>query len=158
MALLIEITGRGIAEMTEETKKTRETRQKTLLINALAAAPDRHFSAEELDELLRAGGSDIGIATIYRNLKRFEAEGIVERISCDDGGARYQYSSRAQDAHSHHHLICNVCHKIEDFDVDFLDSIENLITEKTGFEISDHQLIFYGTCAECRAKLENSGK
>ena len=54
--------------------------------------------------------------------------------------------------HHHHHLICTQCGKVEEFDDDLLENLEHDIEQKTGFQVVDHQVKFFGICKECQAK------
>ena len=49
--------------------------------------------------------------------------------------------------HAHHHLICQKCGDIIDFEDDLLEAIEKIIEVTKGFTITDHKVVFYGICS-----------
>ncbi len=49
--------------------------------------------------------------TFYRNMELFEAKGVVVKTNLE----RKSYYELAQDAKAH--FVCDVCHKITDFDL-----------------------------------------
>ena len=68
-----------------------------------------------------------------------------------DGRSRYEINV-ASDSHYHHHLVCQTCGTVKEFDDDLLDAVEEAIMKKENFKIVDHQLKFFGFCADCQKK------
>ncbi|SMB97891.1 ferric uptake regulator, Fur family [Thermanaeromonas toyohensis ToBE] len=126
------------------------TPQRQVILKAFLNNAKEHLSAEEVYNIVKGQYPDIGLATVYRTLDLLVDLDILQRINFGDGRARYEFSSRAE--HHHHHLICLACGKVLEFDHDLLESLENFITKKTDFQITDHQLKFFGYCRECREK------
>jgi len=127
-------------------KLTKQRRQilKIMLENSL-----NHFSAESLYEFAKEIDDSIGIATVYRTLDLFEALKIVRYVNIKNDGIKYyDVVDLDEKNHFHHHLICLTCNNITEI-VDDLDTYEASIKEKYGFNVSDHDLIFYGTCRNC---------
>ena len=114
-----------------------------------------HLSAEEVYELLKQKDFDFGLATVYRNLELLNELGILNKVEFGDGRARYELSAANPQLHQHHHLICLNCKKIIEFEDDLLDDLENLIAKKSGFEIVNHEVKFFGYCSECRKRRHN---
>jgi len=112
---------------------------------------DHHLSAEEVYEILKKKDFDFGLATVYRNLELLALLGILSKVNFDDGRTRYELNAVDPNVHQHHHLICLKCKKIIEFDEDLLDDLEGVITKKSGFEIVNHEVKFFGYCASCRA-------
>lgn len=107
-----------------------------------------HMSAEDVYGFLRAQESEIGLATVYRTLELLSALGLLVRVDFGDGCARYELNSGQR--HQHHHLICLQCKKVMEFEEDLLEELEADIALKSGFEIENHEVKFYGYCRECR--------
>lgn len=63
-----------------------------------------HPSAEWVYSQLKPRIPDLSLATVYRNLARFRAEGAVQVIGCVDGEDRYD-----GDTAPHGHFICRTC-------------------------------------------------
>lgn len=55
-----------------------------------------HPSAEWVYSQLKPRIPDLSLATVYRNLARFRAEGAVQVIGCVDGEDRYDGDHRAR--------------------------------------------------------------
>ena len=115
---------------------------------------DPHLSAEEVHEFLKKKDFDFGLATVYRNVELLCSLGILSKINFDDGCTRYELAPNDPKAHQHHHLICLKCKKIIEFEEDLLDGLENEITNKSGFEIVNHEVKFFGYCADCKGKKD----
>ena len=87
-----------------------QTKQKTQILAYLQENRAKHMTAAELLHLLTENGTPIGAATVYRQLERLEADGLVRRYALDDrGSACWQYVDENQDCCSHFHLKCTVC-------------------------------------------------
>jgi len=109
-----------------------------------------HMSAEDVYEILQREGSEIGLATVYRALDLLSELGILVQIDFGDGCARYELNTADPNVHHHHHLICLKCRKVIEFEDDLLDDLEADIAKKSGFQILNHQVKFFGYCKDCR--------
>lgn len=132
------------------------TNQRLLVLEALALCPDRHLTAEEIYEMVKADYPEIGLATVYRTIQILLDLHLIDRINLDDGFVRYEIGSvgRGTAKHHHHHLICRNCGKIFSFEDDLLEELEEKIMETTGFHVMDHEVKLYGYCAECGGKTD----
>lgn len=131
-------------------KETRNTKQKNLIIDTLKEYSDEHLSVDKLFDIMKAKDPHIGIATVYRNLKLLEDQGYIRKLLFADNVAPCYEVIGNSLAHTHHHLICEKCGEIVDFEEDLLDAIEKIIQVTKDFTISDHKVIFYGTCSKCK--------
>ena len=113
-----------------------------------------HMSAEDVYGILRERKSEIGLATVYRALDLLSELGILVQVDFGDGCARYELNTADPNVHHHHHLICLKCKKVIEFEEDLLDELEANIAKKSGFQILNHEVKFFGYCSECRAKSE----
>ena len=112
-----------------------------------------HMSAEDVYNILHEENqSDIGLATVYRALDLLSELGILVQVDFGDGCARYELNATDPKVHHHHHLICLNCKNVIEFDEDLLDQLEAYIEKKSGFQIVNHEVKFFGYCSECRAK------
>lgn len=112
------------------------TPQRVAVLEALWA--DQHQSLEEIRERCR----DIGLVTVYRTLGLLGELGLVRRLDLGDG-PRYEL---AED--HHHHMICEDCGDISEFDECPLDPVR--MPPDADFEVSSHSVEVYGRCAACR--------
>ena len=130
------------------------TNQRLLILEVLAACPDRHLTAEEIYEIVKADCPEIGLATVYRTIQLLLELHLVDRINLDDGFVRYEIGSatESESKHRHHHLICNKCGKVLSFQDDLLEELEGKIMKTMGFWGVDHEGKLNGYCKECGGK------
>ena len=133
-------------------KQYKLTMQRRTVLEILLEHPGEHLSAEDVYGALRDKSSDVGLATVYRTLELLVQLGILQRMEFGDGCSRYEVNTIDPTRHHHHHLICTQCGKVEEFDDDLLENLEQDISKKTGFRVVDHQVKFFGVCKECQAK------
>ncbi|MCB1490613.1 MAG: transcriptional repressor [Rhodobiaceae bacterium] len=116
-------------------KGLRMTGQRRTIAEVLAAATD-HPDVEELYR--RAVGIDgrISLSTVYRTVRLFEDEGIIERHDFGDGRARYE---RAEREH-HDHLIDIVAGKVIEFQSAEIERLQERVARELGYRIVGHRL------------------
>jgi Fur family transcriptional regulator, ferric uptake regulator len=117
------------------------------ILDILDSSEKRHLSAEDIYKILLETGEDIGLATVYRVLTQFETAGLVSRHHFEGGQAVFEL----QRGHHHDHLVCVKCGKVVEFVNDMIETKQKQIAEKEGFHMTDHSLIIYGVCANCRS-------
>ena len=130
---------------------TRLTRQKQEFKRFLELNKDSDMTVAEMAERLRDSGSDIGIATVYRAVRRLEKEGLlVKTVSGSGATAKYRYSSGDGNVRSIHRVFCLSCGKTVELTYNFTDKLEKSVSEATGYSLFDHQMMFYGLCPDCK--------
>lgn len=138
-------------------KGLKITRQRILVLEALASCEDKHLTAEEIYEIVKADFPEIGLATVYRTIQLLVELDLVESIQLGDGYVRYEIGKfGGVDAHHHHHLICLECGKVISFRDDLLDELEARIMESASFQVTNHEVKLYGYCRECLEKRQES--
>lgn len=125
------------------------TSQRRIIFEILQAHNHEHLTPEEIHNFTKDSSENIGIATVYRTLLLFDNLGIVQKLTIDDNGARYELA-KDLDSHDHHHLVCSNCGKVEEVSIDLLDEAEEKIEKSHGFKIKNHDLKFYGLCEKCK--------
>jgi len=106
-----------------------------------------HITADQLAESVRTLAPQVGRMTVYRTLDLLCELGGVRPIFQGTGAAHYVLLHGG----SHHHLICNLCHKVIEFDHCGAGSLIDQLSHQYGFEIHSHLLEFHGLCADCQA-------
>lgn len=130
---------------------TRLTKQKQEFRRFLEINRDKEMTVAEMAELLKAAGSDMGIATVYRAVNRLENEGIlIKTVTGAQGKAAYRYAAPDETVRTAHRVFCTCCGKTVDLPYRFTDKLEKSVSDTTGFSITDHQIMFYGLCSDCR--------
>ena len=90
-------------------------------------------------------------ATFRSVLERMEEDGvIVRRVDGARAKATYRYcgDSTVRNMRS---IFCQVCGKNVALPLELATKFEGTISEKTGFAITDHQILLYGICPDCRS-------
>jgi len=119
----------------------RATRQRDA-IKSVIRASRRPLSPGEIWEGARVSVNSLGLATVYRALKRLVAEGSVQVIQLPGDSSRYEM---AQTVH-HHHFQCNSCRRV--YDVRGCPgNLRRLVPR--GFKVERHDLTLYGRCSKC---------
>ncbi|WP_159721898.1 ferric iron uptake transcriptional regulator [Enterococcus sp. CSURQ0835] len=129
--------------------KLTPQREATLLV--LLENEKDHLSAEEIYFLVKRKSPEIGLATVYRTLEILTELHIVDKISFDDGLARYDLRKEGA-KHFHHHLLCLECGNIEEIEEDLLGEVEQVVESRYHFQVKDHRLTFHGICQACQQK------
>lgn len=132
------------------------TNQRLLVLDIVASHPDAHLTAEEIYDLAKENSPEIGLATIYRTVQVLLDLHIINKVTFDDGFARYELNGGENSSgHRHHHAICTGCGKVYSLETDLLDTLEQEVLEKLGFEVLNHEVKLYGLCGECRKKNQS---
>lgn len=132
------------------------TNQRVVLLEALSKHKGEHLTPEEIYEIVKEEHPEIGLATVYRTIQLLCQLELVEKVVLVDGIVRYEMAEKDRGkAHHHHHIICLDCGNVESFEDDLLENLEGAIAKKTGFEIVNHEVKFYGYCNKCKEKHKN---
>lgn len=138
-------------------KGLKVTSQRLMVLNILSAHGDEHLTVEEIYDLAKEESPEIGLATIYRTVQVLLELHVIEKVTFDDGFARYELNGEETGSgHCHHHAICTQCGKVYSLEMDLLDTLEKQVFESLGFEVTDHEVKLYGLCSACRRKAQNA--
>ncbi|MEO5852601.1 MAG: Fur family transcriptional regulator [Nocardioides sp.] len=122
----------------------RPTRQRRAVQEALRSFEDFR-SAQEIHELLRDRGEEVGLATVYRTLQLLAEHGEVDVLRTEDGEAIWR---RCSDNH-HHHLVCRTCGATVEVEGPAVERWTSAIASEHGFSDISHNLEIFGTCPRC---------
>lgn len=130
------------------------TNQRKTVLEVLIENDAEHLSADDIYLLVKGKAPEIGLATVYRTLELLCELNVIEKIYFGDSITRFELRSE-EELHSHHHLVCVKCGKVQEINEDWLGIIEEKVEKEYNFEIKDHRLIFEGLCNECKNKGES---
>ncbi|MCA1909992.1 MAG: transcriptional repressor [Magnetospirillum sp.] len=120
-------------------KGMKMTDQRRVIARVLSEADD-HPDVEEVYRRATAQDPRISIATVYRTVRLFEEESILERHDFGDGRARYE---EAPSEH-HDHLIDVNSSRVIEFTSPEIEALQREIARKFGFRLVGHRLELYG--------------
>ena len=124
----------------------RITTSRRAVMDALREAQEP-LSAQELLVRGRQHHRALGIVTVYRTLDLLSELGLVRRVHRSDGCHGYLSASPGH----HHAILCLHCGRASEFQgQDDLMGLLGRVQRETGFDVDDHLLQLYGTCAECQ--------
>jgi Fur family transcriptional regulator, ferric uptake regulator len=110
-------------------------------------ANHKPISAEEINVELTAKNININKSTLYREIDFLITQNLLKPIQLQEKTKRYELVH----LHHHHHLICQVCKKIEDFELDdCISGTLKQISQAHTFMVNDHILDLYGICENCQ--------
>lgn len=114
------------------------TEQRRVIARVLSDATD-HPDVEEVHRRANAVDSRISVATVYRTVRLFADEDIIERHDFGDGRARYE---EATDDH-HDHLIDMKSGKVIEFHNEKIEELQEAIAKEHGMKLVGHRLELY---------------
>jgi Fur family ferric uptake transcriptional regulator len=121
----------------------RQTPQRVAVLAELVRERD-DATAQRVHDALRARGTAIGLATVYRTLGLLAEAGVVDTLSHHRGELCYRLCGEGH----HHHLVCTDCHRVVELDCN-LDAWLQALATAHGFSLGDHRLEVTGRCASC---------
>ena len=108
-----------------------------------------HPTAERLYNIIKGEqpDSNIGIATVYRNLRRMANSGSIKKISGLEEAEHFDHNT-----HTHYHFLCKKCNRVFDIDAKVAPEIIENTQKETGFIINFYDIVFHGICKDCQSE------
>lgn len=126
----------------------KSTKQREVILEVLYAHKDHHISLDKTWEEARKINPQIGYATVYRTLMLLVEAGLVQQRHFTSGQSLFELST---DDH-HDHLICTECGKIQEFENDTIESLQQKVAKQFRFQLTSHKMELYGLCPQCQNK------
>ncbi|MEE1613029.1 transcriptional repressor [Microvirga sp. CF3016] len=114
------------------------TGQRRIIAQVLDSAAD-HPDVVELHRRAAEVDDRISLSTVYRTVKLFETEGILERLDFRDGRSRYEQAAREH----HDHLINLETGDVIEFRSEEIEALQNEIAKRLGYRVVYHRLELY---------------
>ncbi|MBM6580588.1 transcriptional repressor [Microvirga sp. BT689] len=114
------------------------TGQRRIIAQVLDSAAD-HPDVVELHRRAAEVDDRISLSTVYRTVKLFETEGILERLDFRDGRSRYEQAAREH----HDHLINLETGDVIEFRSEEIEALQNQIARRLGYKVVYHRLELY---------------
>jgi len=106
---------------------------------------DDFRSAQDIHDLLRRNGENVGLSTVYRTLQALADSGEVDVLRTEDGEAIYRRCSTTH----HHHLVCRECGRTVEVEGPAVERWADAVAGTHGFTRVSHTLEIFGTCPNC---------
>lgn len=95
----------------------------------------------------RLADHKVDLATVYRNLRALKDVGLVREIDLREAFKRYEAILPGRHVH---HIMCQVCGRIEKVRHCVVQDMANAIQKESGFTLEDHYLECFGICPNCQ--------
>lgn len=141
LTIMIIIINKVNAERSDKMSTLRNSKQRDAVLQNLSERYD-HPTAEEVYISVKKVIPSVSLATVYRNLKLLESEGLIIKITTPDSD-RFDGHT-----HEHYHFTCNECKQVLDIELSGGFNV-NALPKSFGGKITNHELMFYGLCENC---------
>jgi Fur family ferric uptake transcriptional regulator len=122
------------------------TKQRSAIVGVLEDL-EGFASATKIYDRLRARGSTIGLATVYRTLGTLAASGSLDALA-DPGSGETLYRACGGGEH-HHHITCRDCGRTVEVTLPQIEKAARDIARRHGFSDVEHTVEIAGTCQVC---------
>ena len=127
----------------------KRSKQREAIVRVLRSTSS-HPTAEWIYEEVKKEIPNIGLATVYRNLRLLKEAGEVSEMGTSSDTAHFDGNTN-----DHYHFRCDRCGRILDLDEPIDTEIEARIARRTGLKVTHHHLELGGLCLDCQ-QLENT--
>ena len=123
---------------------TKQFKKRNAILECLCST-HTHPSAEMVHSMLQEEHPDISLATVYRNLARFKAQGIIQSLGTVNGVERFDANTAP-----HVHFICTGCDAVADLpQIQVPQALNCSVEQCSGCQVTGCQLTFTGLCRSC---------
>jgi Fur family peroxide stress response transcriptional regulator len=124
----------------------RITPQRLAVLRILAES-EGHPSVEDIFRQVKPIFPTTSLATIYKTVNLLKKIGEVVELDFSEESNRYDGNR----PYPHPHLICTKCKTVVDPDMATISDLSEELAKKTGYEIVNHRLDFFGICPRCQS-------
>ncbi len=129
----------------EEIKATPVTPQRRLLLSIMQET-GRHLDAKELYRRASERDPNISLATVYRNLRVFEKQGLIDERRLGQARCYYEMKHLGE----HQHLVCEACGQVIEFESPLIRKLVAEVQRKNNFSVTRLELYLEGHCHKCK--------
>jgi Fe2+ or Zn2+ uptake regulation protein len=126
------------------------TPQRRMLVQALLDADEDGLTADSLYQKIRAAYPEMGLDTVYRNLRLLTKLNVVVEVKRPGKLAHYSINRHAHE----HSLVCLACGAHMPLVHCPIKELETVAREEHGFVITTHRIELQGYCPDCWAARE----
>ena len=122
------------------------TDQRKTIVKVLTDSSD-HPDVEAVHKRASKIDKRIGIATVYRTIKLFEDNNLLEKHEFKGYSSRYETVRE-----NHHHLIDVKSGKVKEFRNTLVDAMQKQVAKEMGYKLIDYRLELYAVPVKVRSK------
>ena len=120
------------------------TEQRKVIVKVLSESTD-HPDVESVYHRASKVDKRIGIATVYRTIKLFEDNNLLEKHEFKGYSSRYETVRE-----NHHHLIDVRSGDVKEFRNTLVDAMQKQVAKEMGFKLIDYRLELYAVPIESK--------
>ena len=113
------------------------TQQRKVIVKILSESKD-HPDVESVHKRVSKIDKRIGIATVYRTIKLFEDNNLLEKHEFKGYSSRYETVRE-----NHHHLIDVRSGMVKEFRNTLVDAMQKQVAKEMGYQLIDYRLELY---------------
>jgi len=132
---------------TGETTTQPVTWQRRLLLSVIQET-GKHLDAKELYRRASEKDARISLATVYRNLRLFKEQGLINERRLGQARCYYEIKHSGE----HQHLVCQACGQVIEFDSSQIRKLVGEVQRKNNFSVTKVELYLEGYCHKCKDK------
>ena len=122
------------------------TEQRKIIVKVLSDSSD-HPDVESVHKRAVKIDKKIGIATVYRTIKLFEDNNLLEKHEFKGYSSRYETVRE-----NHHHLIDIKSGEVKEFRNTLVDAMQKQVAKEMGYKLIDYRLELYAVPVKNRSK------
>ncbi len=128
---------------------------KDIITDYLKNHEEHRIKAIDIYNMMREEDCNVNKTTVYRNLDKLEAEGVLKKYKlADENVSYYRYVDRQAHCDTHLHMQCKCCGKIFHLNCDFMDEIKHHLLAEHGFLLDCSDSLLVGYCADCQKEMK----
>jgi Fur family ferric uptake transcriptional regulator len=128
-----------------QTTTQPDTWQRRLLLSVIQEA-GIHLDAKELYRRASERDARISLATVYRNLRLFRQQGLIDGRHLGQARCYYELKQLGE----HQHLVCEVCGQVVEFKSSLIGKLVAEVQRKNNFSVTKVELYLEGYCHKCK--------
>ena len=128
-------------------KATPVTPQRRLLLSVMRDA-EKHLDAKELYRRASERDLNISLATVYRNLRLFKEQGLINERHLGQAHCYYEMKHGGE----HQHLVCEACGQVLEFESPLIRKLVTEVQQKNKFSVTRVELYLEGYCHKCKGE------
>ena len=128
------------------------TPQRRLLFSTIREAGTQ-LDAKELYRRATEKDASISLATVYRSLRLFREQGLIEERHLGQTCCCYEVKRSVE----HQHLVCRGCRRVFDFESPLISKLVAEVQHKNNFRVTRVELCLEGYCHGCKEERKDAG-